>query len=100
MKCKHESAYRDTPYKRNLHHSEVLYRCITCHTTVDVSEYSLTLGLKIKKKPCSLLSNKEVAKRVLKSRRNTVFSNTEQVLNTLDILTRMGILNTKEGRKK
>ncbi len=45
------------------------------------------------------LTNKEVVRRVLKSKANTVFVNKEQVENTLKILKRMGVLNTKEGRK-
>lgn len=47
----------------------------------------------------SYLTNKEVTRRVLKSKANTVFVNKEQVENTLKILSRMGVLNTKEGRK-
>jgi hypothetical protein len=44
------------------------------------------------------LTNKEVIKRVLKSKANTVFTKPEQVENTLKILVRMGVLNTVEGR--
>jgi hypothetical protein len=46
------------------------------------------------------LSNKEVTKRVLKSKLNTVFTTKEQVERTLKILGRMGVLNTVEGRRK
>ena len=45
------------------------------------------------------LTNKEVTKRLLKSKANTVFVNKEQIENTLKILTKMGVLNTQEGRK-
>jgi hypothetical protein len=45
------------------------------------------------------LTNSEVIKRLLKSKTNTVFVNKEQIENTLKILTRMGVLNTQEGRK-
>ena len=45
------------------------------------------------------LTNKEVIKRVLKSKANTVFTTAEQVANCLKILTRMGVLNTVESRE-
>jgi len=43
-----------------------------------------------------LLPKKEIAKRLLKSKSNTVFTNIEQVENTLIILLKMGALNTTE----
>lgn len=46
------------------------------------------------------LTNKEVTKRVLRSKLNTIFVNKEQVERTLQILSRMGVLNTIEGREK
>lgn len=52
---------------------------------------------KLKKR--GYLSNKEVIKRLLKSKSNTVFTTPEQIENTLKILTRMGVLNTIEGRE-
>jgi tRNA G26 N,N-dimethylase Trm1 len=44
------------------------------------------------------LTNKEVVKRVLKSKKNTVFTTKEQIENTLEILSKMGVLNTLESR--
>jgi len=45
------------------------------------------------------LTNKEVTKRLLKSKYNTVFTTEEQIDNTLMLLTRMGVLKTVEGNK-
>lgn len=53
----------------------------------------------MKKKFRQYLTNAEVIKRLLKSKRNSVFVNKEQVKNTLEILKRMGVLNTIEGRE-
>lgn len=47
----------------------------------------------MKAKPYPTLD--EVAKKVLKSKRNTVFVNTEQVKNCLNILKRMKILKVR-----
>lgn len=39
---------------------------------------------------------KQISKRVLKSKRNTVFTTEEQVFNCLEILDRMGILRIRK----
>jgi DNA-directed RNA polymerase subunit RPC12/RpoP len=95
-KCKHTMAYITSFEDRHNNVEEYCYKCVTCGTLVDENNYDSNNRIKVRKVASPYLSKKEVAKRLLKSRRNTVISNVEQAEVLLNILSRMNVLKTRD----